>query len=172
LPCPICQTLFRHVILLLAKTLTTIGVIKIATAAYDKEELELQDGTVVTLRPLNITNLRRFSKALRELNEARDNKPEDENAEQSEEREVDGMIRLAGICLERELKDKVTEDTKDTKEADEVWREYLEDSLDMPTIDKVLEVCGGVTKPDPNLLAAALEMAQRGQTEDGKTSTS
>lgn len=39
-------------------------------------------------------------------------------------------------------------------------REELEDALDMPTIMKIVEVCGGIKMDDPNLLAAALLAGQ------------
>jgi len=34
-------------------------------------------------------------------------------------------------------------------------RDALEDALDVPTINRILEVCGGIKLDDPNLTAAA-----------------
>jgi hypothetical protein len=37
-------------------------------------------------------------------------------------------------------------------------REALEEALDVPTIWKIIEVCGGIKLGDPNLIAAANKM--------------
>jgi hypothetical protein len=39
-------------------------------------------------------------------------------------------------------------------------KDKLEDALDMPTINRILEVCGGIKLDDPNLLAAAVLAGQ------------
>lgn len=39
-------------------------------------------------------------------------------------------------------------------------KEKLEEALDMPTIVKIIEVCGGIKLDDPNLLTAALLAGQ------------
>ena len=35
-------------------------------------------------------------------------------------------------------------------------REKLEDALDVPTINRIIKICGGIDLEDPNLLAAAV----------------
>jgi hypothetical protein len=39
-------------------------------------------------------------------------------------------------------------------------RDKLEDALDVPTINRILEVCGGIKLDDPNLVAAAVLAGQ------------
>ena len=75
---------------------------------------------------------------------------------QNVKKEVEAMgvlFELATICIEKQVPKLV--------ESDE-----LEDVLDMPTIYKIIEVCGGVKLNDPNLMAAATSMmeSQVGQT--------
>mgnify|MGYP003347891844 CR=1 FL=1 len=39
-------------------------------------------------------------------------------------------------------------------------KDAFEDALDVPTINRILEVCGGIKMDDPNLLAAAVLAGQ------------
>jgi hypothetical protein len=39
-------------------------------------------------------------------------------------------------------------------------REAFEDAIDVPTMNRILEVCGGIKLDDPNLLAAAVLAGQ------------
>lgn len=111
-----------------------------ATAVYTKEEVELQDGTQVTLRPLPISILRKFMAELTNLTKVK-----------TEEEGIDIMLALAALCIQKQVPELVAD------------KEALEDALDMPTVYKIIDVCGGVKLNDPNLLAAAAKMA----TEDG-----
>lgn len=118
--------------------------------AYDKVELLLSDGTEVTLRPLVIGRLRRFMKAF----------DEGSNAEAGDfDANYDVYVNCVGICLEGELKDQFPEGTKGTGGAwlSDEYREYLEDTVDMETVFKVIEVCAGMKLNDPNLLRALAE---------------
>lgn len=119
-----------------------------AKTVYDSEEITLQDGTEVTLVPLAIGRLRRFMKAWAEFANIKD-----------EDAAFDIYINCCGISLEKEVSEKFKE-TKDSEKviADE-YREYLEDVLDMDTIYKILDVCGGLKLNDPKLLAEAERMA-------------
>jgi hypothetical protein len=38
-------------------------------------------------------------------------------------------------------------------------KEALEEALDVPTIWKIMEICGGIKLGDPNLMAAATKMS-------------
>lgn len=113
-----------------------------ATKVYTTEEVELQDGTEVTLRPLPIKPLRKFMVKLGKLGTSEDGKP------LSEDESLDQLFDLALVCLER---------NKATAHFD---REQLEDILDLPTIYKVIEICGGVKLNDPKLLELASQMTQ------------
>lgn len=115
-----------------------------ASTVYTVEEITLQDGTDVTLKRLNITNQRKFMKAFEAM-----------NAPEDQDEAYDQLIDLAQICFRGVLRN-----TKLEEKAED--REWLEDSLDEPTIYKVIEVCAGMKLNDPNLLAAAAAaMAQQ-----------
>lgn len=110
-----------------------------ANTVYTVEEVELQDGTEVALKPVNIKHLRDFMKTMEEFSKAGGD----------EDKSMDLLITAAGICLKKQLPELAAN------------RDALEEALDMPTIYKILDVCGGVKLNDPNLLAAA--MAELGE---------
>lgn len=128
-----------------------------ASTVYNKEVIELQDGTEVTLRPLPIGRLRRFMDAWLKFEEAKTND--------------DGynvFINCAGIGIEHEFKGKfdslkATEAQRNEGEfLSEEYKEYLEDVLDLDTIYKILDVCGGLKLNDPKLLEAAAAAMEAG----------
>ena len=104
-----------------------------ATTVYDVEEIELQNGMTVKLKPLSIKELRKFMTAI----------SKSENVT-SEEETLTLLIDACIIALEKQLPDLVKD------------RDALEDALDVPTINRILEICGGIKMDDPNLLAAVL----------------
>ncbi|WNN94624.1 tail assembly chaperone [Streptomyces phage Phredrick] len=110
-----------------------------ATTVYTTEEVELQDGTTVTLKPLTIKNLRKFMKTMEAFAEA-----------ETEEDGLEVMLDSAALCLKTQRPEFWNEKTN--KHAED-----FEDAIDIPTIYKVLDVCGGIKLNDPNLLAAAAE---------------
>jgi hypothetical protein len=108
-----------------------------ATTIYDVEQIELQNGAKVTLKPLTIKDLRKFMAA---IGQTQDAKTEDET--------LTILIDACAVALEKQLPDLVKD------------RDALEDALDVPTINRILEVCGGIKMDDPNLLAAAVLAGQ------------
>lgn len=124
-----------------------------ATTVYTTEEVELQDGQVLTLRPLNIKNLRKFHAIIAKLETAVD--------------ELEGLsitLDAAAVCVR---------DQGDFWNSEEdTHTELMEEVFDVPTMYKVIEVCGGIKMNDPKLLemAQALVMEQQAA-EGGKTST-
>lgn len=108
-----------------------------ATTVYTIEEIVLQDGKEVTLKPLNIKNLRKFMKKFKEL----DNLKEDDQV-------VDFLIEVGQLCLSSLYKE--YEDS-----------EKFEDAVDMPTVHKIIEICGGVKLNDPELMAAAAAVMEQ-----------
>lgn len=108
-----------------------------ATTVYDTEEIPLQDGTVVKLKPLSIKELRKF---MVEINKTGSAETEDET--------LDILINACAVALEKQLPEIVKD------------RDAFEDLLDVPTINRILEVCGGIKMDDPNLLAAAVLAGQ------------
>jgi hypothetical protein len=104
-------------------------------------ELELQDGTKITVRPNPIARQRKFMERI--------NKGPAEDDEQG----FDMTMDLVSICLEK----RYPELTKD--------REELEENVDEPTAVKILEVAGGIKMSDPKQLEALLaEQAAQAKT--------
>lgn len=107
-----------------------------ATQLYDILEIELQDGRKATLRPLPIKRLRKFMEVVAKLDNVKD-----------ESEAIDIFIEACAIALQKSLPE-----LAENKEA-------LEEALDVPTIWKIMEVCGGIKLGDPNLIAAATKMS-------------
>ena len=108
-----------------------------ASTVYDVEEIELQNGAKVKLKPLSIKQLRKFMEVIKKVQDA-----EDETAT------LGILVEACGVALETQLPDLVADLDK------------LEDALDVPTINRILEVCGGIKMDDPNLIAAAVLAGQ------------
>jgi homoserine dehydrogenase len=111
--------------------------IKLATTVYNVEEITLQNGAVVKLKPLTIKELRKFMQAIQRTGEAT-----------TEDETLDILIDAVAVALEKQQPELVAN------------RDALEDALDVPTINRILEVCGGIKLDDPNLLAAAVLAGQ------------
>jgi len=129
-----------------------------ATTVFDEVEIVLQDNTEVTLKPLPIGQLRRFMAAWKQMS----NLP-GETDEEKEDASYTVFVNCAGIALENQFKalEKFTETKGKLKDPlSKEYREYLEEVLDMDTIYKVMEVCGGLKLNDPNLLAALEQASQ------------
>lgn len=131
--------------------------VKIANKVYAQEDLELQDGTEVVLKPLVIARLRRFMKVWEKMADL-----------ENDDEAFDVYIDCCGICLEKDLRVKFDGGTKAPADSDralsEEYIEYLEDSLDLDTIYKIIEICAGIKLNDPKLLEAAMLNMQ----EDGE----
>lgn len=108
-----------------------------ATTVYDVEEIQLQNGDTVKLQPLTIKALRKFMAAIQKTSDVT-----------TEDETLDVLIDACAVALEKQLPDLVAD------------RDKLEDALDVPTINRILEVCGGIKMDDPNLLAAAVLAGQ------------
>lgn len=108
-----------------------------ATKVYETYEIELQDGTKAVLKPLSIKKLREFMSYMSKM-----------DGNQTEDEVVSILLKAAALGLQ----DSAPELAKDT--------DKLEEVLDMPTIKKIIEVCGGINLDDPNLLTAALLAGQ------------
>lgn len=121
-----------------------------ATRVYQEEDIVLQDGKEITLRPLPIGPLRRFMEAFDGMKEVK----EDDDG-------LDIFVNCAGIALEKDYKgtfDSLKADDAARKKGQFLSPEYkthLEDVLDLDTIYKILEVCGGIQLNNPNLVEAA-----------------
>jgi hypothetical protein len=105
------------------------------TVIYDVAELELENGEVILIKPLPIKTLKKFMNVIREL---------DAEKIKSEEDALDVFIKASMVCMEKTAPH-LSED-----------REAFEDAVNVPTMMKILEICGGLKMTDPNLLGAAL----------------
>lgn len=102
-----------------------------ATKITKEETVTLQDGEELTVRPLNIKNLREFMKVIKKFSQVED--------------DIDGLDIMLEACQVALRKDH--EEISENKE-------YLEDNLDMDSIAQILRVSGGVDiSGDPNLTA-------------------
>lgn len=108
-----------------------------ATEVYTVEEIVLQDDETVELRPLNISRLKKFMTLMDKFGEA-----------ENEEDSFEVLLDASAICISNKAPQYWDDKAKKHTEA---W----EEAADMPTIYKILDVCGGVKLNDPNLLAAA-----------------
>lgn len=105
-----------------------------ATSVYEVVEIELIDGSKLSLRPLKISLLRKFMKKFQGL----------ENIEiaSDNDKSMDLLLDCVSIAMEQ-YKPDLTE------------KEKLEEVIDLPTIYKIIEIASGVKLNDPNLIAAA-----------------
>lgn len=108
-----------------------------ATTVYSVEDIKLQNGATVQLRPLSIKQLRKFMTVMSKVSEVT-----------TEDESLSVLIDACAIALETQLPD-LTAD-----------RDKLEEALDVPTINRILEICGGIKLDDPNLIAAAVLAGQ------------
>lgn len=127
-----------------------------AKTVYSQTEIALQDGTEVVLRPLVIGRLRRFMDAWKGFENV---KEEDDG--------FDVLLNCAGIALEENFKGKFDSLKASAEEREKgqflspEYREYLEDTLDVDTIYKVLDVCGGLKLNDPKLQEMAEQLMEK-----------
>ena len=108
-----------------------------ATTVYDVEEILLQNGDKVKLKPLSIFDLREFMKVMSGTDQL-----------VTEDDTIGVLIDACAIALRAQLPELAAD------------KEKLEKALDVPTINRILEVCGGIKMDDPNLLAAAVLAGQ------------
>jgi hypothetical protein len=108
----------------------------LATQLYDTVEIELQDGRKAVLKPLPIKHLRDFMAVVAKLDKV-----------ETEQDAIDIFIEASAIALRKSLPDLANN------------KEALEEALDVPTIWKIMEICGGIKLGDPNLVAAAAKMS-------------
>ena len=102
-----------------------------ATKVYETLELEIQDGTVITVKPLNLKNLRAVMK---EWQRAANVKSEDEFLEV--------LIKCTEIAMGQLCPDKAA---------------TVEEDIDLQTMYKILEISADIKLNNPNLIAAAQE---------------
>lgn len=112
-----------------------------ATKVYTAEELELQDGSKVTIKPLTIKRLRKFMKVVNELNKVEAGEDGELDEEEQEDRAMELMVDACAIAIAPSNPDLAEN------------RERLEDALDIPTMWRILEVAGGIQMGNPTPMA-------------------
>jgi hypothetical protein len=106
-----------------------------ATKVYESVELELINGDVINVKPLNLKNLREVMKEWSKASEAKD-----------EDEFLDILINCTQIAF-KQFNPSLAGD-----------REALEGALDLQTMYKILEVAAEIKLNDPNLVAMAQEL--------------
>lgn len=116
-----------------------------ATSVSTTEDVQFQDGTEATLKSATISNLRKIMKRTEEFVDAND---EDEFFEM--------ILNSAAFCLHKQRPEFYDENKNNGENRIKGGAsEKFEDAVDLPTVYKILEICGGIKLNDPNLLAAA-----------------
>ena len=106
-----------------------------ATSVYEVVEVELLDGSTISMKPLKISLLRDFMKEFQKIS---DPKIAEDNI-----KSMDLLLSCATIAMKQYKPELAT-------------KEQLEEIMDLPTVYKVIEVAAGIKLNDPNALAAAL----------------
>lgn len=100
-----------------------------ATKVYETIELELQDGTVITVKPLNLKTLRLVMKEWQNVANI-----------QNEDDFLNILIKCTSIALSYLAPEK---------------SESVEEDFDIQTMYKILEIAADIKLNDPNLAATA-----------------
>ena len=107
------------------------------TTVYDTLEIQLSNGKTITIKPLTIKKLKKFLAVVKKL--------QDETVK-TEEDAMEIFIEAGMICMEQFAPDLSTD------------KELFEDTIEVPTLMKVLEIAGGLklNDTDPNFPGASL----------------
>lgn len=108
---------------------------KMATSVYETTDIELLDGTKIKMRPLKISLLRDFMKTFEKITTVAE-----DNA-----KSMDVLMDCVQIAMKQYAPDL------------SVDREKLEDTIDLPSVYKVVEAASGIKFDDSgNALAAGI----------------
>ena len=107
------------------------------TTVYETVEIELSDGKVITIKPLTIKNLKKFLASVKGLQD---------DSVKTEEDAMEIFIQAGMICMQQFYPELALD------------REKFEDTIEVPTLMKILEVAGGLklNDDDPNFPGANL----------------
>lgn len=115
-----------------------------AKSVYDKESIYLVDGTRVEMGPLNIKHLKVFMDVFYLVDFAT-----------TEDQSISILTECAAVCMRQYYPLIQT-------------REDVEDNIDLPTVYKILEICGGI-KIDPNKTQEIDDQAKQQSQENKNT---
>jgi len=93
-----------------------------ATSVYEKVDLELMDGTTISMRPLKISLLRDFMKKFDSVAEVAD----------SNEKSIDILVECAQIAMRQYFPELAGD------------KEKFEDIVDLKMVYKIIEVASGI----------------------------
>lgn len=93
-----------------------------ATKVYDELELELQDGKIITCRPLNIKKLREFMREFAKM--------DDEGVRGNNDKSLQVLFKCSCVAM--------------SSYAPDYTMTQLEDVLDIQTMYKIIEVASGI----------------------------
>ena len=106
------------------------------TTVYETLEIKLSNGDIITVAPLKINRLKKFLAVV---------KPLQENKDVTEEDAMEVFVKAGMICMEQFAPNLATD------------QELFENSIEVPTLMKILEVAGGLKlNDDPNSPGASL----------------
>ena len=109
-----------------------------ATSVYEVTEIELLDGTKISMRPLKISLLREFMKKFESIAKVADNN----------DKSMDVLIDCVQIAMKQYAPDLAVDRAK------------LEDEIDLPSVYKVVEAAAGIKLDDQGNVAAEGSLGQ------------
>lgn len=130
-----------------------------AKTVSEVREIELLDGTPVTIRPASISVLRKIMAKVGTIS-----KIDADKVDSLEDEIMNILVEASAIALRKQLPDvtkfvELDPSKKADKEEYDKTREEYEDMVDMDIVSLVNEVCGGVKFDNPNPLNPATEAA-------------
>lgn len=107
------------------------------TTVYETVEIQLSNGKTITVKPLTIKNLKKFLAVV---------KPLQSDEIKTEEEAMDIFIQAGLVCMQQFAPELAVD------------RDLFEDTIEVPTLMKILEVAGGLklNNDDPNFPGANL----------------
>lgn len=128
----------------------------IANRVYTQEDIILNNeerDITVTLRPLPIARLREFMVEWDKM-EAVNEKAEKDADSVTEEEIFEVYIRCCAVALRKQLQTEVEEIFDDKGEFTKEYITLIEEFCELPSIVKILDICGGVRLENPKLQEA------------------
>ena len=106
-----------------------------ANTVYEVVDIRLSNNEEISVRPLTIKNLKKFTKVIAKL---------DSPKVKTEDDAMEVFIEAAMVCMEQFSPDLSTD------------KEKFEEVIEVPTLMKILEIAGGLKLNDPNPVATDL----------------
>jgi hypothetical protein len=104
-----------------------------ANTVYEVVDIQLSNGQDISIKPLTIKNLKKFTEVVKKLDDANIT---------TEEQAMEIFIEAGMVCM-AQFSPELSQD-----------KELFEDIIEVPTLMKILEVAGGLKMNDPNPVTA------------------